>query len=104
MLPHHEEFTRPGPDRLFTTLPTYNFNLAHGPTHQNVHLLRNNVSLNGVNQMLVTAIQISNSWQVLPSVGTNDFLSVDAAFASCRGRTTAACLKPRFCAHCRTVR
>jgi hypothetical protein len=61
-----------------------NFNLSHG-TNATPHVVRNNLSIAGGSADLFRSDSIlaSNSWQVIlsPAAGTNDVLSVEAAFA-----------------------
>jgi hypothetical protein len=48
-----------------------------------IHTVRNTISIGGgsVDQFYPGSILISNSWQVVPAAGTNDWLSVDRAQA-----------------------
>jgi Pel9A-like, right handed beta helix region len=53
-------------------------------TLQSSHVVRNNVAIGAVTIGGTTtypSIQISNTWQVLPDVNTNDFLSTDYSWA-----------------------
>jgi hypothetical protein len=61
-----------------------NFYLDHG-ANSTPHVVRNNISFtdgSSTNSFTSGTLSTNNSWQVLSSAaGTNDFLSVDAAFA-----------------------
>lgn len=60
-----------------------NYNLKHG-ANTNAHVIRNNISFAGGRSDAFTSgsLLTNNSWQVVsPAVNTNDFLSVDDAFA-----------------------
>ena len=48
-----------------------------------IHTVRNTISIGGgsLDQFCPGSILISNSWQVVPAAGTNDWLSVDRAQA-----------------------
>lgn len=63
-------------------------NLNHLGTNygvlQSSHVVRNNVALGAVaigGTATYPAVQLSNTWQVLPDVNTNDFLSTDYTWA-----------------------
>ncbi len=57
------------------------FALDHGTVTQGVHVVRNNVSVSHTFAIQGSSVATSNSWQVAPTVGTADFLSVDPSFA-----------------------
>jgi hypothetical protein len=63
--------------------PTRNFELNHPSTNLVAHIIRNNLSVNGSVATNPACILISNSWQLItsPPPGTNDFLSMDTAWA-----------------------
>jgi autotransporter-associated beta strand protein len=57
-------------------------NMNTTPTTSGVITVRNNLLISGTTNIQSSAIQISNSWQVIssPAAGTNDVLSLDASF------------------------
>jgi hypothetical protein len=65
------------------TINGNNFNLNHGSVTQGMHVVRNNLSINGSVTFYPTTVQTSNSWQVVtsPAAGNSDVLSVDDSFA-----------------------
>jgi hypothetical protein len=63
--------------------PTRDFELNH-PSTSMPHVVRNNLSLaGGTNTIRSGSVLLSNSWQIItsPPPGTNDFLSLDTAWA-----------------------
>ena len=64
--------------------PTNNFDLNHGIVTAGVHVVRNNLSIGGTVSVTNSAIQLSNSWQVItsPAANTNDVISIDTSFAT----------------------
>jgi Protein of unknown function (DUF1565) len=60
-----------------------NFNLDHGAVTQGVHVVRNDLSINGGLTFAPGTIQTSNSWQLIisPAAATTDVLSVDISLA-----------------------
>jgi hypothetical protein len=64
--------------------PTNNFDLNHGIVTAGVHVVRNNLSIGGTVSVTNSAIQLSNSWQVVtsPAASTNDVISIDTSFAT----------------------
>jgi hypothetical protein len=64
--------------------PTNNFNLDHGTVTAGVHIVRNNLSLDGSISVQAGSIQSNNSWQVItsPDANTNDVISIDTSFAT----------------------
>lgn len=63
--------------------PSNNFALNSTTTTAGVHVVHNNLSIDGTIDIQSSAIQTSNSWQVItsPDASTNDVLSIDVAFA-----------------------
>jgi hypothetical protein len=66
----------------------FNFALNSTPTTAGVHIVRNNVALVGSNSIQGSAIQISNSWQVItsPPVDFSDLLSRETLWANAARR------------------
>ena len=64
--------------------PTNNFNLNHSTVTSGVHVVINNLSLDGSITVQAGSIQSNNSWQVLtsPAASTNDVISIDTSFAT----------------------
>ena len=61
-----------------------NFDLNHGTVTTGVHVVRNNLSIDGTISTAAGSILSNNSWLVITSPGasTNDVLSIDDSFAT----------------------
>jgi hypothetical protein len=61
-----------------------NFDLNHGTVTTGVHVVRNNLSIDGTISTAAGSILSNNSWQVItsPAASTNDVLSIDDSFAT----------------------
>ena len=61
-----------------------NFDLNHGTVTTGVHVVKNNLSIDGTITTAAGSIASNNSWQIItsPAASTNDMLSIDDSFAT----------------------